>query len=329
MKHHTKALQWAIDDLTSHRKVDVLSHKIVVETSYSIVCQIKTSRGLVYLKQVPKALFLEPRTLRTLHDLQCKNIPELIAENKKLHSFITTSCGDISLRHLFQGEINVDMLKRGIDVYTDILRQLENNTPSFLASNISDWRLHQFPTHYEKLINNTELLKNDGLTLKEIDQLHQLIPTCVELCEKIAQYHIPETLCHCDFHENNMVINKKTGAISIIDWGEIAVTHPFFSLNGLLWNITYHNKIKETDDDYRKIQLQCVSPWLNQYDESSLLKIFGITHQLLGIFAALCYERMYQMTHNESYSVQQEHPGSIAGCLRTFLSDVSISKENL
>jgi len=328
MKHHTKALQWAIEDLTSRRKVDVLSHKIVVETSYSIVYQIDTSQGLVYLKQVPKPLFLEPYTLRFLHESQCRHIPEVIAENKQLQCFITTSCGDISLRHLFQGQINMDMLKRGIDIYTNIQRQLEDKTDALLAMKLPDWRLHQFPTHYEALINKTSLLKHDGLTSKEIEQLHKLVPTCVRLCEKIAQYKIQETISHCDIHENNMLLDKKTKAINIIDWGETVVTHPFFSLNGCLWNITYFNKIKPSDTEYHELQSQCVSMWSTQYDNSTLLKILNLTRQLLGIYAALSYERLYQMTQNESYTVQQEHPGSIAGCLRSFLSDVSISKEN-
>ena len=320
MKHHKVALQWAIDDLMSRVKVDILSYHIVVETSYSVVYQIKTSRGIFYLKQVPEALFLEPYTLRILHASQCQYIPEIIAENKDLHCFTTTSCGDISLRHLFQNEVNLEILNQGIDTYTQIQRKLEDKTESLLALGLPDWRLHHFPTRYNALINNTTLLKNDGLTSKEIERLHQLIPTCIELCEKATQYKIKETISHCDIHDNNMLLDKKTGVIHIIDWGETVVTHPFFSLNGCLWNITYHHKIKETDANYHLLQLQCISAWLDQYSETTLQEVFNITHQLLGIYAALAYERMYQMTQNESYTVQQEHPGSIAGCLRTFLN---------
>ncbi len=319
MNHHKKSLQWAINYLSSDKSMCVLRHRVVVETSYSIVYQIESSQDILYLKQVPKALFLEPYTIKFLHESQCTHIPEVIAENKQLNSFITTSCGDISLRHLFQGEINMAMLKRGIDAYTRIQRQLENKIESLFKLGIPDWRLHQLPAKYSELINNTDLLKNDGLTSKEIEQLHQLVPTCIELCKKVVQYQIPETINHCDIHENNMLRDNKTGAINIIDWGECVVTHPFLSLSGCLWNLTYFNKIKESDADYCKLQSQCISPWKNQYDETTLLEILEITNQLLGIFAALSYERLYQMTQNESYTVQQEHPGSIAGCLRTFL----------
>lgn len=316
---HEKALHWAIEYLASHKKTNVSSYRIVVETSYSIVYQIETSRGIVYLKQVPRPLFLEPDTLHFLHSMHCKNIPEVLAQNPELNCFITISCGNLSLRHRFNGEINFKMLQKGIINYTGIQRQLESKIESLLAHNIPDWRLSHFPEFYKKLLENNQLLRDDGLREEEIHQLHQLYPLCVDLSEKISQYNIPATINHCDFHENNMILDEKTGVVSIIDWGETVISHPFFSLNGCLWNLAYFYKLKETDELYRQLQSHCIAAWLSLYHETTLLKTFEVTHQLLGIYAALSYERLYQMTKNQSKTVQQEHPGSIAGCLRTFL----------
>ena len=296
-----------------------MHHRIVVETSYSIVYQIETTHGVVYLKQVPKALFLEPQTIRFLHQHGCKNIPSLIAENDDLNCFITTACGTISLRHLFNGDVNFDQLKQGIENYTNIQRLLENNIQPMISLGTPDWSLNKFTALYGQLIQQTQLLMDDGLTKKEIDLLHQLYPTCLRLCETLSKYNIPETINHCDFHENNMLLDEKSGAINIIDWGETVIAHPFLSLNGCLWNITYFNKIMQTDVIYRQLQSQCVAPWFNLYDETTLLEVLDTANQLLGIFAALSYERLYDMTKNQSKTVQQEHPGSIAGCLRTFL----------
>ena len=110
---------------------------------------------------------------------------------------------------------------------------------------------------------------------------------------------------------------KKTGVISIIDWGEIAITHPFFSLNGCLWNITYFNKLKQPSD-LGELQLKCIAAWRDYYEEKELLRLLSIANQLNGVFAALAYERLYYATRDQSTSVQQEHKSSIAGCLRSF-----------
>lgn len=319
MKGHEKALQWAKHDLSSNRKIDILNHQVVVETSYSIVYKIETSQGAVYLKQVPAPLFLELRVLRFLHDSNCKNIPEVLSDNPGLNCFITRSCGETSLRHLFHGKINFDMLKQGITHYTSIQRQLETQIESLLAIGVPDWRFHRLPELYQKLIQNEQLLIEDGLTEKEIHHLQHLATTCTELAEKISQYNIPDTIDHRDFHENNMVLDEKTGSINIVDWGEGVISHPFFSLNTCLWNLTYFYEGIESDPRYHQLQSHCVKPWLNLYDEATLLKILGTANKLLGVYAALDYERLYQMTRNQSKTVQHEHPGSIAGCLRTFL----------
>ena len=319
MEHHSEILQWAKHHLTCNKKINVFTHHIVVETSYSVVYKIETSQGIVYLKQVPHPLFLELHLLQLLHDSQCENIPEVLGDSSKLNCFLTTSCGEMSLRHLFHGKINFDILKQGISNYTNIQRQLENQIEQLITIGIPDWRLQKLPELYKKLIHNERLLIEDGLTKKEIQQLHSLSNACVELAEKISQYNIPDTIDHRDFHENNMLLDEKTGAINIIDWGEAVITHPFFSLNTCLWNLTYFYKITASDSHYHQLQSHCVSSWLNLYDEITLLKILKITNQLLGVYAALEYERLYQITKDQSKTIQQEHPGSIAGCLRTFL----------
>ena len=319
MNLHEKALKWAKQYLLSHKQSTTLRHRIVVETSYSVVYQLETTHDTIYVKQVPKALFLESQTLHFLHQHACKNTPEIIAENAGLNCFMMTACGSISLRHLFNEEVNIDQLKQGILNYTNIQRLLENKITPLLSLGIPDWRLAHFPGLYEKLIQQDDLLIGDGLTTKEVEQLRQHYPTVVKLCSDLASYKIPETLGHCDFQYNNMLLDKKTGEICIIDWAETVITHPFFSLNGCLWNLTYFNAVKQTEQKYTLLQSACIVPWIVDYEEISLLKAFDLANQLLGIHAALAYQRIYMATHAQQKTVQQEHPGSIAGCLRTFL----------
>ena len=320
MHQHEKALQWAEIFLLSNGH-SIVDRQVVVKTSWSIVYRIETTEHVVYLKQVPKALFLEPDTLTFLHQQGCKNIPEILAINPALHCFMTIACGNISLRHLFKGQVNFSMLTSGIITYTNIQRLLENKTQQLILLGIPDWRLNKFASLYYQLIQQDKLLQDDGLTEQEIELLHHLHPRCKHLCEVLSKHDVSETISHSDFQENNMLIDEKTGTINIIDWGETVISHPFFSLNGCLWNITYFNAIKETDAMYSQLQSQCIAPWLNLYNEETLLELLHIANQLLGIYAALGYERLYVATqNNHTITVQQDKHGSIAGCLRTFLS---------
>lgn len=318
-----RALQWALEYLVAHSELKIVRHEKIVETSYSMVHKITTTQQIVYLKQIPESLSLESKTLTYLNQHGCHNIPALIAENKILNCFLMTSCGDDTLRHLFQEKVDLNILNAGIHNYTNIQRISECEVPQLLALGIPDWRLEQFPSLYYQLIKQEELLMSDGLSEEELIQLNNSHRICINLCEALSQFRLPETINHCDFHENNMLLNKKTGEISIIDWGETVISHPFFSLNGCLWNMTYFYQIKQTDKIYRDLQLQCIAPWLDLYDGNHLLKALNSANQLNGIFAALSYQRMYSATMAQTRTVQQEHPGSIAGCLRSFLNCTS------
>ena len=320
MNQCEQALQWAVQYLVSYKKFSIISHQKIVHTSYSVVHKIETTQDIFYLKQTPGALFQESKILAFLNKQGCRNIPDVLAENNTLHCFLMTSCGDNSLRHLFKGDIDLTKLELGILNYTKIQRLLEDSAQQLLSLGIPDWRLDRFASLYYRLIQQDKLLIDDGLTKKEIDHLHQLYPTCIKLCEDLSKYLIPETINHCDFHENNMLLDRKTGTINIIDWGETVIAHPFFSLNGCLWNIAHFNKLKQTDLIYRKLQSQCIASWLDLYDKEKLLKALDIANQINGVYAALAYEIMYIATKDQPKTVQEEHSGSIAGCLRSFLN---------
>ncbi|KTD51458.1 hypothetical protein Lqui_0302 [Legionella quinlivanii] len=100
MNNDNAAIQWATDYLRS-RHCKVIALEKAAEPAHSIVTKITTSQGIFYLKQTPPALFREPDTIALLQTHGCQQIPVVIAKNDYYHSFLTASCGDISLRELF------------------------------------------------------------------------------------------------------------------------------------------------------------------------------------------------------------------------------------
>ncbi|KTD71211.1 phosphotransferase [Legionella tucsonensis] len=315
------ALKWALQYLVSNNHSSIINHDKITQTSYSVVHKITTSKNTFYLKQTPPKLSTEPQTLIYLHEQGCNNIPTIIAENKQLCCFLMISCGDMTLRHLFKEKVDSALLNKGVLNYTKIQRTVENTIPQLIDLNMPDWRIGKIPLLYRELIDQEELLISDGLSKEEITELKNAYEFGATLCESLSKYQISETMNHCDFQENNMVLNQKTGNISIIDWGETVITHPFFSLSGCLWNMTYFHGIKPSNKIYEDFQRQWISPWLDLHQEQDLLDALKITTQLTGIFAALGYKRMYDATLAQTRTVQQEHPGSIAGCLRSFLTE--------
>lgn len=317
------ALDWALQYLKLKQSAIEYECNKITETSYSSVYKIQTLENSYYLKQTPPALFTEPRILNFLMQRNCKNIPALVATNNDLCCFLMMASGDISLRKYFNGNLDLGMLKQGIANYTAIQRAMEKHTADLMGLGVPDWRLDKFATLYYQLIQQEQLLLDDGLSRTEIEELQQLHSICRGLVDELAQYKIPETIDHCDFHENNMLLDQKSLTISIIDWGETVITHPFFSLQGCLWQISYFYKVQSTDQISHELKKQCIAPWLNFYSETQLLQALAVAEQLNGIYAALGFARVYAATENQ---LRLEHNSAIAGCLRTFLHSLKINK---
>jgi hypothetical protein len=116
--------------------------------------------------------------------------------------------------------------------YARIQRALSSDVDSLLALGIDDWRMAVFPDLYDDLVHDKGLLERERLTTTEIETLWRSGEDVRRLCGALADFKIPETLEHCDFHDNNVLADAKGFLIN--DWGDAVISHPFFSLVGFL-----------------------------------------------------------------------------------------------
>jgi len=68
----------------------------------------------------------------------------------------------------------------------------------------------------------------DGLSAAEIERLQACVPLLQRQCEQLAACGIPYTLEHGDLWPGNFLVDQDTCVI--IDWEDVALAHPFFSL---------------------------------------------------------------------------------------------------
>lgn len=158
-------------------------------------------------------------------------------------------CGDLSLRTLFNGSLNVPILIQGIEVYKKMQRATAPYVNDFITLGVPDWRLKQFPKLYNSLISNEDLLKSHGLEAVQIKKLQDLSNYLQVLCDELELYAIPECLNHSDFHENNMVFSNTTKQVAIIDLGETAIDHPFFALYISLTTASFRYQLQPGSKD--------------------------------------------------------------------------------
>ena len=145
-----------------------------------------------------------------------------------------TSCGDINLRDYFDGQLQFDILKQAISTYKKLQTSTTNYIDAFLALGVPDWRLDQFPLLYQQLISNPDYLTDNGLSEEQQGQLQQYTEKIKALCKELACFNIDACLNQSDFHDNNILFDKKSKTIAFIDLGETAIHHPLFSLKACL-----------------------------------------------------------------------------------------------
>lgn len=291
MNNQAHILEWGTDYLSSKGYLIQGSHTIVVATPWSNVIRFSTSKGYIYLKQTPPAISTEPKIIQVLADRFQANVPFVIAINNDLHCFLMKDAGQ-SLREYLKTDFQKNLLCQAIKQYASIQRSTENHFESFFPLGVPDWRLDKLPLLYDQIINQVDLLQEDGLSDKELRILHDLSPKFSAQCELLSQYQIPETLAIYDINTNNVLIDPNTKKMIVIDLGEAVITHPFFSLHTYLNQATIHHSVKELDQTYCQLQEACLENWLGVTTKNQLVEAFLLAKKFWPIYSVLSIYRL-------------------------------------
>ncbi len=276
------ATRWALDYLVLQGiKVEGFPQEIHA-TPWSCVYRFSTSEGFIYLKKMPRSLAVESVIINILRQYT-NSIPIILESNPQLDCFLMQDAGT-PLRPYLTNNFQPAILLEAVHCYRDIQSAAINNVHTFLNAGVPDWRLEKLPAQYRNLILQTDVLTACGVTSDELIRLQQSATVFSALCEQLSLYQILETLDHCDFHVGNILINPDNKKLTIIDWGETVVTHPFFSLLMFLRKVKMFFSPTLKDGDFRIIQQACFG--------DADLQAIEIAKKIWPVYAALGYVRL-------------------------------------
>ncbi len=309
--------QWAVKIL---KEKDYQIHSSVPEviqnTPWAEVCRFNTNKGFIYLKRAPPLLSIEANIIHLLYKEFQAKVPLLIAENATLHCFLMHDAG-IQLHQYFKQNFNEAIFIQAMHDYSSLQMQASEKIALFLNKGVPDWRLDKLPMHYQDLIAQHKLLLEDGLTKEDLIALQQLSPKLSLLCQNLSQYKITETLSHCDFHDKNILIDIHTGQTTLIDLGEIAITHPFFSLHNCLYRTKENFSL--SDIQYQRLVESCLKPWLQRESHHHLLEILSIIQQCWSIHSVLTEYRLMNSVDPKSFT-ELHRKGRLANNLKYWIN---------
>lgn len=308
----THILRWAKETLTSLKYDMQGESNMVREVPWSCVYSFNTSKGRVFLKYMDPAFSLEPVLLKYLHDNIAQNVTEVIAFDGQLSCFLMKDAGE-PLRSILKAEFNHELFGRALTLCADIQLACIPHVEKLIALGINDWRLDKIPNLYKEFLKQKDLLKADGLTESEIERLHHMTPTMDYLCNKLKAYGIPETIEHCDFHDNNILVQDIV--MTINDWGDACISHPFFSCVSALESAKRNHNLQE--DASMKILTTYLDKWGGYGSKHDLLTAFTLAKQIRFFMFALSFSRIKSCPEIDKFP---EFNGYMAEALRNFMT---------
>lgn len=303
--------------------LDIKSNKdkvnTVIQTPWSLVLKIDYGNNSYYLKQVPPGLYIESCIMKCINQhVSNSYVPKILYENAKLNCFVMESCGESSFRAIFNGNLDSKLLINGLQLYINIQRSVESNINDFFDLGVPDWRIDKIPKLYVSFLEEREMLYGEGITDAELDKLINIVPKIESICNLLSKFNIKETLVNCDLNENNLIFNQKTRKISIVDWGECVISHPFFTIAGHLQSLARRYKLPLEGEALNIIRQQYLSNWVDCVDKEELDEIYKNVLKLSPIYSALALFRLQEVTNNKSKNMQNWF---IKGVLQSLLDN--------
>lgn len=304
---HKKIIQWG------HKCLSALGYTLksnlpenVLNTPWSYLVRFETSGGYIYLKHTPELFALEPTIIQILHDQFHASVPTVIAHNAELNCFLMKDAGR-SLREILKKKFDEALLCRTIEQFSSLQIAVADRVDVFLDIGVPDYRLDKLPGLYKELISQNDLLMAEGLSEVEMRKLEALLPNVANLCKKLSDYSIKQTIVQPDFNDNNTLVDDISQDITIIDLGEIVISHPFFSLLNCLEQIKKHHALTDEDDTCLKIKDACFKNYMSYFESKEHLSDAVATAQLLHIVYGISYQYRFMIACGKERLMSFQH----------------------
>jgi hypothetical protein len=181
---------------------------------------------------------------------------------------------------------------------------------------LPDRRLATLPRLYEQLLEDTVNLRvglPKGLTLEEHHLLRNLRPRFAAQCEQLAAHAIPETICHEEVHDGNVVVGA--GRYTFADWSDSSVAHPFFTMLVTMRSVAHRLKLHEDGPEMIRLRDIYLESWTAFESPENLRVAFRLAYRLAMVNRSLSYHRILGPLP-ERYKVEND---AIPGWLQDFL----------
>lgn len=289
------------------------------KNAWGAFASIPTSAGIVYLKTPAPSLHFEARLTQTLATIRPDCMAPLVSIQPEQGWMLSMDSGEI-LRHHINRIEDLYHWHRVLPLYATLQRDAVAYLPALLDLGTPDRRLAHFPLLYEELLKDITNLRVDnppGLSSEEHRQLSELVPAVSAWCQQLASVDLPETICHEDFHDANILLQD--GQYRFVDWGESCIGHPFFTILVMIRSTAYRLELEEFSAEMIRLRDIYLEAWSDLKPMHELQEAYETAHKLAMINRSLSYH-LHMAPLPEKYKIEND---AIPGWLQAFLEAVA------
>ncbi len=283
----------------------------------SAVFAVLTNVRRCYFKICGTPFTHEPQLMAGLDSWMPGSVPRVLAMDTERLWLLMADAGP-TLRTRIQADGDTTRSDEMLRRFAALQQQMIPHQEQLLRLGVPDRRLARLPALYDDLIADTPSLlvgQAEGVSATDLERLRAFAPTVRQLCTQLADYNLPETIQHDDFHTGNVGEHYH-----FFDWGECCVAHPFYSLLIALRDAKFTlGYDPPTLDRLRDVYLQC---WTDYAPLAQLHEVLVITHQLASLGRALSWRQVIQ---HEDDAYRAENADAVPYWLLTFLHNTPLA----
>lgn len=250
--------------------------------SISSILAAPTSHGRVYFKAAAALpLFVdEPALTQTLAQLYPAHMPTPLKVDRGQGWMLMQDFGAPTW-----DDEDLDLVPI-LAAYGKLQRASAAHLDALAAAGCIDRRLDVLASQIDPLL--ADPLTQTVLTAQEYAELVTLAPQLKARCAKLADYNIPATLLHGDFHLGN--ITQRDGEFIFFDWTDAAISMPFFDFFLLYFEYADHADLARWRDAYLAVWHEVASP-------ARVREAWELTKPLCALHHAISY--LFILNHIE------------------------------
>jgi hypothetical protein len=181
---------------------------------WSVVLRGVSGGEIVYFKANIPALAHESRLIQVLCDIDPSRVLPVLADDAG-RGWMLCPDGGATLRSCMPTTAELPLWEDALAAYAEFQIASAGRAGDILGAGAFDYRLDSLVELYPQLAS-------------ERPEVAGLLPRYRELCDRLADIGLPDTIHHDDFHDAN-VFADGTG-FRFFDWHEGCLAQPFFSL---------------------------------------------------------------------------------------------------